>query len=125
MTGAQITANLPSRDFDRTEAFYHRLGFATAYRDGNWMILTYGDTQVEFFPHPDLAPADSWFSACLRVADITPLYARWSKLGLATDAPAAPRLGDVIPVRGTVPRMFPLIDPDGTLWRVIDLKGLG
>ena len=31
MTGAaEITANLPSRNFDRTEAFRARLGFGTA-----------------------------------------------------------------------------------------------
>ena len=121
---AQITANLPSRDFDKTQAFYHRLGFVTSYRDQNWMILAYGNTQVEFFPHPDLIPTESWFSACLRVEDIAPLHATWSTLGLPTDPTAIPRLCDIIPVQGTVPRMFPLVDPDGTLWRVIDLKGL-
>lgn len=120
----QITANLPSRDCDRTEAFYHRLGFATAYRDDSWMILTLRETQVEFFPHPKLIPSDSWFSACLRVDDIEALRARWSDLDLPTDAPSTPRMGDIIPVRGTVPRMFPLIDPNGTLWRVIDRQGL-
>lgn len=88
------------------------------------MILTFQDTQVEVFPHPDLDPTNSWFSACLRVDDIAPLHKSWSGLGLATDPNAIPRLCDIIPARGSVPRMFPLVDPDGTLWRVIDTKGL-
>ncbi|MDW5652062.1 hypothetical protein SBT20_27970 [Klebsiella pneumoniae] len=33
-----VTPNLPSRDFDVTEAFYAKLGFATSWKDRGWMI---------------------------------------------------------------------------------------
>ncbi|MFZ6826685.1 hypothetical protein ACO0TA_31065, partial [Klebsiella pneumoniae] len=42
--------NLPSRDFDVTEAFYAKLGFATSWKDRGWMILQRGGLQLEFFP---------------------------------------------------------------------------
>ena len=37
-----VTPNLPSRDFDVTEAFYAKLGFATSWKDRGWMILQRG-----------------------------------------------------------------------------------
>lgn len=116
----RITANLPSRDFGVTETFYARLGFERAYRDDGWMILTRGAMQVEFFAHPSLDPAASWFSACLRVDDMPGLHAAWLALGLAQDAPTLPRIGvKIADFGGHVPRMFFLHDPDGSLWRVI------
>ncbi|HHU3024926.1 hypothetical protein ACK4RQ_19805, partial [Proteus mirabilis] len=54
-----VTPNLPSRDFDVTEAFYAKLGFATSWKDRGWMILQRGGLQLEFFPYPDLDPATS------------------------------------------------------------------
>ena len=45
-----VTPNLPSRDFDVTEAFYAKLGFATSWKDRGWMILQRGGLQLEFFP---------------------------------------------------------------------------
>ena len=74
--GDVITANLPARDFCETAAFYERLGFEVEFRDEGWMILSRGPLEIEFFPHPGLDPAASWFSACVRVADVdagTPL----------------------------------------------------
>ena len=56
MRRARITANLPSRDFGATRAFYARLGFELAFRNDGWMILALGDQIVEFFPHPELDP---------------------------------------------------------------------
>jgi len=47
----QATANLPSRDLDKTAAFYEALGFKIGFKDDGWMILTRGDLQLEFFPH--------------------------------------------------------------------------
>lgn len=120
MTGAaQITANLPSRDFDRTEAFYARLGFETAMKSDGWMILRRGESLVEFFLHGDLVPGESWFSACLRAADIDSLHREFSKAGLATDAHSIPRLTGFFQPPGA-PRMFALVDEDGSLWRVIE-----
>ena len=119
MAGPTITANLPSRDFDATEAFYAALGFETAWKDDGWMILTLGETQVEFFPHPELDPKSSWFSACLRSDDIDALHARFSRAGLPGDHRAIPRLTGCFRPPGA-PRMFALVDADGSLWRVID-----
>ncbi|AJE48262.1 bleomycin resistance protein [Celeribacter indicus] len=114
-----ITANLPSRDFARTEAFYARLGFETRFRDDGWMILGLGDTQAEFFPHPEVDPKTSWFSACLRSDDIEALHARFSGAGLPTDRLSIPRLTGIFK-HASAPRMFALVDEDGSLWRVID-----
>jgi catechol 2,3-dioxygenase-like lactoylglutathione lyase family enzyme len=44
--------NLPSRDFDATEAFYSSLGFERTYRDDNWMILTAGAFNSSSSPTP-------------------------------------------------------------------------
>jgi hypothetical protein len=38
------------------------------------MILIRGGLTLEFFPHPELDPALSWFSCCLRVDDLAALY---------------------------------------------------
>lgn len=115
----RISANLPSRDFDATLAFYTRLGFTLGYRGDNWMILERDGQQVEFFPHPDLDPRQSWFSACLRGPDIDALFGEWSALDLPEDNQSIPRIGPPISLPDA-PRMFTLIDPDGTLWRVMD-----
>ena len=121
--GGRITANLPSRDFDRTEAFYGRLGFQVAFRNATWMILERDGQQVEFFPHPDLVPTESWFSACLRVADLDRLHADWVALELPGDPAAIPRLTPAFEPDGA-PRMFALIDPDGLLWRVMEQESV-
>ncbi len=53
-----VTPNLPSRDFDVTEAFYAKLGCATSWKvNRGWMILQRGGLQLEFFPYPALDPA--------------------------------------------------------------------
>lgn len=112
------TANLPSRDFDATLAFYAPLGFEIGFRDEGWMILTRGGVTLEFFSHPDLTPGDSWFSCCLRLDDVETFI----DLVRAAGVPAA---------RRGIPRFHPpeaqgdmtigaLIDPDGTLLRVIE-----
>ncbi|MFZ4604192.1 MAG: bleomycin resistance protein, partial [Caulobacterales bacterium] len=79
-----------------------------------WMILSRGELELEFFPHPDLAPSDSWFSACVRVADVDALHRAWSQVGIPEQG--IPRL--------TAPRdedwglrMFALVDPNGSLLR--------
>ena len=43
-----VTPNLPSRDFDVTEAFYAKLGFATSWKDRGWMILQRGGLQLRY-----------------------------------------------------------------------------
>jgi hypothetical protein len=114
----RITANLPSRDFDSTAAFYGRLGFEVGFRDDGWMILGRGDQQVEFFHHPELDPKTSWFSACIRVDDPQGLLTQWQKLGISVDQGQIPRLTGFFKP-GNAPRMFALVDEDGSLLRVM------
>lgn len=112
-----VTANLPSRDYDATEAFYAPLGFARSWRDANWMILTRGETQIEFFPHPHLKPEESWFSACFRVEDLDALHDAYGKLGLPGEG--IPRLHPGIQRITDDLRMFAVVDPDGSLIRCL------
>lgn len=120
----RITANLPSRDFAATEAFYTRLGFRTTFRDDGWMILQRGGLVLEFFPHPEVDKWSSWFSACIRVDDVASLLAEWQQVGLPTDHKAIPRLTGIFKP-GNAPRMFALVDEDGSLLRVIDNRDAG
>ncbi|NTT86017.1 bleomycin resistance protein [Tabrizicola fusiformis] len=117
----RITANLPSRDFAATEAFYHRLGFRTDFRDDGWMILRRGALELEFFPHPGVDKWSSWFSACIRVDEVEALLAEWQQVGLSDDRTAIPRLTGIFKLQGA-PRMFALVDEDGSLLRVLDNK---
>ena len=114
----RVTANLPSRDFAATAAFYARLGFAVGYRGADWMILDRGPLEIEFFPHPGLDPAASWFSACVRVEDLDALHADWGRAGLATEAGAIPRITAPAPVAPDL-RMFAVVDADGSLLRCL------
>ena len=114
----RATPNLPSRDFDATAAFYGRLGFALGFRDEGWMILTRGDLRLEFFPHPGLDPADSWFSCCLRLDDLDGFYADCVGAGIAEACRGAPRLHRPALEESGL-RIGALIDTDGTLLRLI------
>jgi catechol 2,3-dioxygenase-like lactoylglutathione lyase family enzyme len=109
-----VTANLPARDFQETAQFYEALGFVVNFRGKGWMIVSRGPLEIEFFPHSELNPSESWFSACIRVDSVDALYSAWLKLGL-------PEKG--IP-RMTSPkdepwgfRAFALVDPNGSLLR--------
>ncbi|MEM9129039.1 MAG: bleomycin resistance protein [Pseudomonadota bacterium] len=119
MNNERITANLPSIDFDETEAFYAKLGFQTSYKGDGWMILKRGTLEVEFFPHPDLDTSTSWFSACMRLDGIDEMFKEWVELGLPTEGNDLPRLGPPVKFENA-PRMFFLHDPNGSLWRVLD-----
>lgn len=121
----RITANLPARDFAATSAFYGRLGFTETFRDEGWMILRRGDLVLEFFPHPEVDPWSSWFSACIRVDNPDALLEDWRQSsGLPSDHKAIPRLTGFFK-HGQAPRMFALVDLDGSLLRVIDNRDAG
>ena len=119
----QATPNLPSRDFDTTAAFYGQFGFAVRYRAGDWMILERGALLLEFFPFADLDPATSSFGACLRLDDIDSFEAAlaaaavpqqhigWPRWQAARREPWGGRVGY-------------LVDPDGTLMRLVDNASL-
>ena len=116
------TPNLPSRDFEATEAFYARLGFECRYKDAGWMILHRGPegnrAVLEFFPWPDLDPYQSNFSCCMRLDDLGAFMAQL----VSSDVPEATR---------GIPRYHPpreeasglmiayMVDGDGSLVRLI------
>ena len=114
----RATPNLPSRDFDETERFYAGLGFEREWRDAGWMILSRGGITLEFFPHPELNPGESWFSCCLRLDDLNGFCAQIQSAGIVEKETGWPRLhpprteesGEYIAY---------LIDADGSLLRLI------
>src|SRR3954454_4816777 len=77
------TPNLPTRDMARSAAFYESLGFSVEYRAEDWMILKGHGLTLEFFPYPDLDPATSSFSCCLRLDDVDAFYATCQRAGIA------------------------------------------
>jgi catechol 2,3-dioxygenase-like lactoylglutathione lyase family enzyme len=115
----RATANLPSRDLDRTEAFYKALGFETGFKDDGWMIMQRGALEIEFFPHAELDPRTSCFSACFRVDDLDALYAHFSKANLSKECWSIPRI-DEPETKPWGMRMFHVVDLDGSLLRCID-----
>jgi catechol 2,3-dioxygenase-like lactoylglutathione lyase family enzyme len=115
----RATPNLPSRDFEATSRFYATLGFGEGWRDDGWMILSKGELTLEFFPHPELDPLSSWFSCCLRLDDLDGFYAACRSTGLPETGAGQPRLHPP-KVEGSGLRIGALIDPDGTLLRLIE-----
>ncbi|MES2904353.1 MAG: bleomycin resistance protein [Pseudomonadota bacterium] len=112
------TPNLPSRDFSVTSAFYAALGFVEGWRDEGWMILERGGLKLEFFPHPELDPLTSWFSCCLRLDDLDAFYAAALAAGIPETRHGQPRLHPPA-VENSGMRIAYLVDPDGTLVRLV------
>lgn len=116
--GDRATPNLPARDFAATEEFYAALGFARDWRSDGWMILSRGDLLLEFFPFPDLDPATSSFSCCLRLDDLAGFYAGCLGAGIPERRTGWPRLHP--PTReASGMEIAYLVDPDGTLLRLV------
>ncbi|PKS08433.1 hypothetical protein jhhlp_005144 [Lomentospora prolificans] len=113
------TPNLPSRDFDATLRFYMTLGFEEKWHDEGWMILHRDGLVLEFFPHPELDPATSWFSCCLRLDDLDSFYRDCIAAGIPESDKGAPRLHKPALEEDSGLRIGALIDPDGTLLRLI------
>lgn len=82
------------------------------------MILRRGALTLEFFPHPDLDPLTSWFSCCLRLDDLDSFYAVCKAAGLSESCVGQPRLHPPS-VEAWGGRVGALVDPDGTLIRLI------
>lgn len=112
------TPNLPSRDLAATSAFYGRLGFSEAYRDEGWMILSRGEVTLEFFPFPGLDPDESSFGCCLRLDDVDDFYRVCVDAGLPESTKGFPRLHPPRREESGL-RIGALLDPDGTLLRLI------
>jgi hypothetical protein len=83
------------------------------------MIMQRGPLEIEFFPHAELDPRTSCFSACFRVDDLDALYAAFCKPHLPTDCWSIPRI-DTPETKPFGLRMFHVIDLDGSLLRCID-----
>lgn len=114
----RATPNLPARDFDTTEAFYAELGFERTWRDGGWMILRRGDAQLEFFPHPDLDPAESSFGCCLRFDDMPAFVETCRAAGIGPGPAGFPRLQAPRREHSGLDIAY-LIDHDGSLLRLV------
>lgn len=114
----RATPNLPARDFAATAAFYAKLGFAEDYRSDGWMILSRGDVTLEFFPYPDLDPYQSSFSCCLRLDDLTAMMRQVEASGVPNARFGIPRFHPP-QVEDSGLTIAYLIDPDGTLLRLI------
>lgn len=114
----RATPNLPSRDFEASSRFYSRLGFTEDWRDDGWMILRRGDLTLEFFPHPDLRPAESSFSCCLRLDDMAEFYGLCKDAGLPEQCWGWPRLHPPKTEDSGLTIAY-MVDQDGTLIRLI------
>lgn len=112
------TPNLPARDFAATAAFYAKLGFEEDYRSDVWLILSRGDLTLEFFPYPDLDPHQSSFSCCLRLDDLAAILAQVETSGVPDARVGIPRFHPAAPDPSGLTIAY-LIDPDGTLLRLI------
>ena len=117
----RATPNLPARDFAATSRFYAALGFVEGWRDGGWMILTRCGLTLEFFPFPDLDPLTSSFGCCLRLDDLDGFYAACVAAGIPEQSCGQPRLNPP-KVEHSGMRIGYLVDPDGTLLRLVENK---
>lgn len=82
------------------------------------MILKRGDLALEFFPYPDLNPAESSFSCCLRLDDLAGFYALCRDAGVPEATTGFPRLHPPRTEHSGL-TIANLLDPDGTLLRLI------
>jgi catechol 2,3-dioxygenase-like lactoylglutathione lyase family enzyme len=114
----RATPNLPARDFAATEAFYARLGFEVDYRSSGWMILSRGEVTLEFYPWPDLDPFQSSFSCCIRLDDLAAIMRQVEASGVPDARQGIPRYHPAAPDPSGLTIAY-LIDPDGTLLRLI------
>lgn len=112
------TPNLPSRNFNETSGFFLRLGFVEVWKDDGWMILRRGGVTLEFFPFPDLDPAQSSFGCCLRLDEMASLYEACKKAGIPENCFGWPRLQPPKKESSGLTIAY-LIDPDGSLLRLI------
>lgn len=112
-------ANLPSRDFEVTSAFYGGFGFHQDYRSEDWLILSRGTVRLEFFPYPDLVPETSSFMCSIRVDDADELYRLIRRSGVTETPTGMPRLQPVEPQPWGQRAGF-LVDPDGTQLHLIE-----
>ncbi len=111
--------NLPSRDLDRTAAFYESFGFVERYRDDRWLILQRGPLGLEFFLHVDVDPYSSGFQCTVRVRDLDELWGAIRSAGVDVATVGFPRLHEPR-VEASGLRIGYLVDQDGTQLTLIE-----
>lgn len=108
----------PSRDFEKTIAFYDLLGFRIEFHTPGptgYLILTNGPMELHFFPHPTLDPSTSFAGTFIRTDDIDSLYViispddHLSTTGIPRYEPLTNRSWGI--------REFCIVDEDGSLLR--------
>jgi len=105
---------LPCRDVARAEVFWSALGFATVYRDEDYLLIQRDAAEVHFWRNPGLDPAQNGAGAYLRPSDIDALDAEWAALGLPeAGIPRLVRVED----KPWGMRELALVDADGNLIR--------
>ena len=112
------TPNLPARDLDVTTAFYERLGFTVGFRDPGWLILERGGLVLEFYPDPQVDPASTRASCCLRLDEADAFHAVCVSAGVPESHLGWPRVQPLRPEDSGM-RIGALVDPDGTLLRLV------
>jgi hypothetical protein len=112
------TPNLPSRDYASTITFYSKLRFDTSWHDQNWLILERGGLCLEFFRYPDLDPAQSSFSCCLRLDDLQEFYSGCVAAGINETNTGWPRI-HAPKLEHSGMTIGYLVDEDGTLLRLV------
>lgn len=107
---------MPSRDFDRTVAFYGDLGFDVGARHDRegYLILRRDGVELHFFGYPGHEPEESDHGVYLRVADAAQVSREFEPLGLPAEG--IPRF---IPAEAKPWGMMELaiVDEDGNLVR--------
>jgi len=107
----------PSADFERTKAFYAKLGFHVLgeYPEEGYLLLMRDAVEVHFFRSPEHVAASSHHGAYVRLADARLLSQEFEALALPHEG---------------IPRFMPaedkpwgmcelaIIDPDGHLLRI-------
>lgn len=112
------TPNLPSRDFAKTVAFYGQLGFSVSWQSQAWLILEQGGLCLEFFPYADLDPATNYCSCCLRLDNLDAFIDLCREAGIPDVRSGWPRLHPPRAEASGLTIAY-LIDPDGTLLRLV------
>lgn len=111
---------LPSRDLQRTLAFYARLGFESrgaAPETHGYVVLARGTVELHFYDAPGVDPLTTDAMCYVRVRDADALHAEWERVGVEPDPSTGSRL--VAPVDTDYGlREFALVDPSGNLVRV-------
>lgn len=113
----KLSPIMPSRDIDRTEAFYARIGFSTVYKDkASYLLMKRDMAEVHFF-HAEAHRAEtSDHGAFLRPSDVDAFSNEVAALGLPSASDSFPRF---LPAEDKPwgMREATLWDPDGNLIR--------